>query len=382
LLQKIKKYLLHPAVLLPLAMFLITKAFAYWIAGEGNCWDGFGPDCWVRWDSGLYVRIAEHGHQLFHCGPEYGYPVGAPEWCGTAGWAPLYPWFMRIFHGITGIDLVHSGLILSNIFLLGYLFVCAQILAISGFHIRHWLLLALCAFCPGNIYFHSLFPLSQVSFFLALFFLFLQREKFLYAGIAAYLAVLSYSIGFFLLAVLGIYALLFLFRFRNKFWPYVLQTCIPATAGLLTIFIYDQLVTGHWDALFLIQQKYGHTLHSPTKLFVERWQIMAKEPLGMKTWMEVQNMFIIVYIISMSVVQFRKGFQKPFDFFHGLYLFVLWFLPYSASTNVALYRNAAILGPAHSVAKTLPTWALAILVAIFIGLSYPLGILFIQSIIV
>ncbi|MBS3913782.1 MAG: hypothetical protein KG003_04740 [Bacteroidetes bacterium] len=366
----------HPAFIIPIIFFGVSRYFAHWIALQGNCWAGLEPLCWYRWDSGLYLKIAEHGHELFHCGPEQGYVAGASEWCGTAGWAPLYPFLIRFIHWITGSDLQHIGVNISALFLLGYLFVSAQIMELKNWKIHGWIMMALVAFCPGNIYFHAIYPISMVLFFLGIFYWMLQKNKYLFAGIAAFFAILTYSIGFFILPVLVLYFLLLLYKKSPDIIPFLTRTIIPAGLGLVALFAYDQYATGHWNAMFLIQGKYGHSLHSPLKIFGERLQIFLHKPLGIESWIEIQNFFMILYVFGMAIFLIYKNWKTPFQVFSGIYLFVLWFLPYSASLDVALYRNSAILAPAHSRVKAFPLGFLIVLLGIFLWFSYVMGVLF------
>jgi hypothetical protein len=114
----------YASILIPLTVFLLASLFAWWIAGAGNCWSGgFHPDCWVRWDSALYMQIAEQGHTLFYCGPGQGYPEGAKDWCGNSGWAVLYPFLMFLVSKISGLDSYCFNFILLGIRKIEFLFV-------------------------------------------------------------------------------------------------------------------------------------------------------------------------------------------------------------------------------------------------------------------
>ena len=70
------------------------------------------PAHWARFDSGIYLQIAAHGSSFTHC-TGAAYPRGS--WCGTAGWAPLYPWLMSLV-GHLGVTLPVAGMLLSLLF--------------------------------------------------------------------------------------------------------------------------------------------------------------------------------------------------------------------------------------------------------------------------
>lgn len=373
----------QPYILIPLVVFFMAKVFAFFLAIQGNCLSVFGPNCWVRWDSALYLDIAQNGHSLFMCGPDQGYSsISTTDWCGNAGWAPLYPWLIRILSATTGMATAIAGIILSTIFFFSFLLVCSKLVDIKTFNIRNWLILTLIAFCPGNIYFHAVFPLSLVAFLLSLFFFYLKNESYLKAGLAGFLAVLSYSIGFFLIAVIAAYGLVLFFKSRDHFLKFSLQCGIITVAGLLVLFVYDFYSTGHWDAVFLIQSKYGHGLNSPLKLLGQHWQKLVSESWSIKSWIEIQNLFMVFYVTFAALFILLKQKGNVFRFFHIFFLMVFWFIPLGASFEVALYRNAAVLGPGHSFLTKAPLWLLGMLLMIFMILSYFMGILFIQSILV
>jgi hypothetical protein len=315
---------------------------------------------------------------LFYCGPEQGYPEGAKDWCGNSGWAVLYPFLMFLVSKISGWSLAVSGIALSKLFFLGYLIVVARLLEIKDLNPRNWILIGIAAFCPGSIYFHAVFPISLVAFCISLLILFLKQEKYVAAGITGFFAVLAYSTGFFLLLVLALFGLVLWRQKHPKLMRYLIYTCGLSGLALIGLFSYDYWATGHWDALFKIQGKYGHGIQSPFKMFAGHWELLMKRPFTLLHWSEIQNMVMIIYISVLIWTAYRK-YSRPFHLFFSLFLLIFWFLPYSISLQVSLYRNAAVLGAGHTVADKLPTWALVLVLLSFLGLSYPLGILFIQS---
>ncbi|MFY7946045.1 MAG: hypothetical protein ACOVQJ_03525, partial [Bacteroidia bacterium] len=308
----------YASILIPLTVFLLASLFAWWIAGAGNCWSGgFHPDCWVRWDSALYMQIAEQGHTLFYCGPEQGYPEGAKDWCGNSGWAVLYPFLMFLVSKISGWSLAVSGIALSKLFFLGYLIVVARLLEIKDLNPRNWILIGIAAFCPGSIYFHAVFPISLVAFCISLLILFLKQEKYVAAGITGFFAVLAYSTGFFLLLVLALFGLVLWRQKHPKLMRYLIYTCGLSGLALIGLFSYDYWATGHWDALFKIQGKYGHGIQSPFKMFAGHWELLMKRPFTLLHWSEIQNMVMIIYISVLIWTAYRK-YSRPFHLFFSL----------------------------------------------------------------
>ncbi|MBM3400175.1 MAG: hypothetical protein FJY15_06370, partial [Bacteroidetes bacterium] len=83
------KNVLKPAIGIPLAVWLLARMASHFMGIESQCCGGWTAECWSRWDSGLYLQIAEKGHNLIPC------PDWPGAWCGNAGWAPLYPLMIK-----------------------------------------------------------------------------------------------------------------------------------------------------------------------------------------------------------------------------------------------------------------------------------------------
>jgi len=369
----------QPEWVIPIVAFFIFILFGAAIVYLGNCDFSFA-NCWVRWDSANYLDIVKNGHTLYHC-------TAANEmdkWCGNAGWAPLYPFFIRIVNTLSlgQLSLAQSGGILSNTFFLGYLILTAKIIEINSYKLRNWLFIFIVVFCPGNIYYHAVFPLSQTIFFMAWLFYLLKKERFISAGFAGALAILSYSIGFFLLAAMGCYTLYLIVKTKKIFHAFVTKTLPISVLGFVTLFIYDYFSTAHWNALFMVQSKYGHSINSPLKIFGMRMQNLLNHPYNLSSWIEIQNLVTMAVVLFMVVYTFFRKKNTEGRFLATFYLLFFWFLPYSASTATGLYRNAAMLGPGTTQNLEVPNWALLLVLAAFIAQSFPLGILFIQSTIV
>ncbi|MCA1827583.1 MAG: hypothetical protein LC689_11695 [Myxococcales bacterium] len=153
-----------------LAARALTAAAALW-AGVNP----LRPHSYVRWDSNLYLSIAQRGYFLEHCGPGSHYDPS--QWCGNAGWFPLYGWLLK----------VAPGAVLSLIFQ-------AILLALIWRTSKSWPVLLLAAFFPGCIYQQAVFP---VSLFLVCALVFLQFWR----PEAGALAAMAYPTGFLLVPV-------------------------------------------------------------------------------------------------------------------------------------------------------------------------------------
>jgi len=361
--------------LLSFAIFLFFGSF---ISEAGNCWGGLSADCWSRWDSALYLDVAQNGHNLFPCKD---YPS---SWCGNAGWAPAYPFAIRFLHWILpNTDMANIGLYLSLFFVLLTIW-------FIGFwqpqlnYFQYFIATLIYQFASGSIYLHAIFPLSMLLFFIFLLFYFLDKSQFFWAGIFAFFAVLTYSIGFVLILCLGAWILYdFFMKDQRKIKWNKVFVLVGASLGLITWFVYDYVKTGHWDALFLIQFKYGHDFNVPWKHMGTRFQDLMRNWGKREMWIEIQNFLLWGLVLTSCVYLSLNKNRRPNWIFYSMFCFLFLAVPYSTSAITAIFRNAIVLSPIWVYLSTQLKWEISIiLLIIFVLLSYPMGILFIQSVLV
>jgi Gpi18-like mannosyltransferase len=138
---------------------------------------------WNRWDAANYTRIAQFGYQTIY----------------DTAFFPLFPWLIKGIAFLFGNQgYLAIGMILSNLALLGALFVLYQIAADAlGDQVGRRTLLYLCIFPTAFFFFaaynESLFLLLTASSFLAM-----RRQKWWLAGLLGLLAALTRSAGIFL----------------------------------------------------------------------------------------------------------------------------------------------------------------------------------------
>src|SRR6266704_2672135 len=139
---------------------------------------------WKHWDAAAYTRISQFGYQTIY----------------DTAFFPLFPWLIQgiaFLFGNQGYTAI--GMILSNLALLGALFVLYQIATdMLGEQIGRRTLLYLCLFPTAFFFFaaynESLFLFLTVSSFLAM-----RRQKWWLAGILGLFAALTRSAGLFLI---------------------------------------------------------------------------------------------------------------------------------------------------------------------------------------
>src|SRR5712692_7095275 len=139
---------------------------------------------WNRWDAANYTRIAQYGYQTIH----------------DTAFFPLFPWLIKSIAFLFGNHgYIIIGMILSNLALLGTLFVLYQIAADTlGDLVGRRTLLYLCIF-PTAFFFFAAYNESLFLLFTASSFLAMRRQKWLLAGILGLFAALTRSAGIFLI---------------------------------------------------------------------------------------------------------------------------------------------------------------------------------------
>ena len=321
-------------------IFLITKLTVFLVAYAFGCqkmWEG----CFAHWDSSLYMSIAQEGHTLFDCT----YPK--PVWCGNAGWSPFYPLLMRIVHEITHYNYEHSGGVVSTIFYFLYLKYMARLLNLERIDANSIVMLLLCAFFPGFIYLHAVFPLSLCLFLIAAFIFHLQKKDFFYCGILAMLLSWSYASGLFILLPITCYFLGVLITEKRIAWLDASKIMLPVFLGMIILYGYDYSVTGHWDAMFLVQKKYNHGFYFLWDMFALRFNQLCENITQPNGIIQLQNfyVFILAFWLLLSAIRatINKKFNKPESFFYIGFLIAYWFLPFCMGLEISLYRSSILL---------------------------------------
>jgi hypothetical protein len=169
---------LAATVLPPLLAFVAANALVWHAAGSAG-YDFFDPRTWALWDGGQYLSQARRGLTLVPCKVP---PYKPGQWCGNAGWFPLYPALVR---GVswTGLPLDWSGVVVAQSACLALLAVVWRMLG-ARLTAAAVLCLALAAVFPGMVYDHAVFPISLASLATLLCLHWLARGRWVPAGLA------------------------------------------------------------------------------------------------------------------------------------------------------------------------------------------------------
>lgn len=305
---------------------------------------GFSPFdgvTWSRYDSTHYESIASSGYDLHRCPQDYAPDPGG--WCGNAGWFPLYPWLAGGLHRL-GVPLRGGGVALS------FAFAGATLLLLWRTFFRRRLdaavlaALVYAAWVPGQIYDYSIFPLSLLAFFTVAHLWFLQRGRYIAAGVAGAAAALAYPLGVVLIPVAGLWLL-----WQRRAREAVLTAGI-VTLGLVVLAVDQQLETGHWNAYLLVQRKYHHHLQNPiAATFDQLRPLVEGSPFDVHDATAWQTLLVTAVLAAVVIESLRRG----SDGLILLWALATWLVPLSQAA-VEIPRGQAALLPLAILLPRLP----------------------------
>jgi len=305
----------------------------------------FDPSTWKRWDSGLYIWIAQDGYAVSQC------PTG---WCGNAGWFPGYPWAIRAAHAV-GPSWVAAGVVISWAAGLG-----ALVLIWNTFLGRRHTAASIgavlfAAFAPGAVYEYAVFPLALLACFTVGFLWFLYRGRWLAAGVAGAAATFTYPTAVALIAVALAWALV---ERRTAIQSLLAGALSACGLGLVLYDLHHD--TGRWNAYFLVQRKYHHHLHSPLAAF----QHGVAHPA---TAIGAQSLLVTVALacVLVSLVLRRPRVERA-ELLVAVWTLATWLLA-NIESGVSIYRAEATLLPAAILVRRLPVPVVYGLVALAAG---------------
>jgi len=323
-----------------------------------NPWDS---STWSRWDSGLYEDIARDGYDLFPCEEE------PTKWCGDAAWFPAYPWLFGGLHQL-GLPLQGSGVLVSWLFAAGTIILLWATFLERRMGAAAAAALFYAAFAPGQIYYYAVFPLSLLTFTTVACLWLLYRERYVAAGIAGAVAALSYPVGVLLAPISAVWLVAQRSVPLGERLRRVAITSGPILAGIWILIVVQRIETGHWDAFFLIQEKYA-VLHGSRNPFVAFWEVLRAGVQdfehGISVVVALQTAFVTIVLALVLVHAFRR--RRSLDRADSLLLLwavATWALPLSQAFSVQ--RGQAALLPLAVLVARLPSrlaWSLAVVAA-------------------
>jgi hypothetical protein len=230
---------------------------------------------------------------------------------------------------------------------------------------------------PGQIYDHSVFPLSMTSFFLVLTLVCLRRQRWVAAGLAGAVVTATYPTGVVLVPALAIW-LLALDRREpiGERLGRALTVGGLASLGFGFVLLYDRLATGAFDAYFKVQAHYHHVLRDPLAAWLDAVKPLVQGHTGRAAVPAMEAAAVGLLIVVLLVHAALK--RRRLTDIEGLVLLLavlVWLFPLSLGTTDP-YRSDALLLPAGLLVRRLPASLSLSVVAVAALLSMPMAAAF------
>jgi len=364
----------------PVFMFLAARALLLAAAAIGGH-DPWGAKIWSHWDSNHYLTIAQKGYTLIECA-RTGY--ARTGWCGNTGWLPGYPLLVGSL-AAWGMTPVQVGGLLAALFHLATLTLLWRAFLAGRATDEALMVLALAAFFPGAVWQHAVFPVSMFVFFALAALAFARSDRFLTAGACAAVAAFTYSTGFLLAPVGGLWALMRRGPSRRRRLFDALALGLPCALGFGAVLWVQEASTGAWDAFFRVQAKYGHGLHTPWATVVDAAERAGRQPYDVRHAFSMLQMLSvgagIVLILGAATARVVRGRSDDprRDLAMIAYTLAYWLFPLVMGQGVSLYRADALLLPAVVLTIALPGTVRGLLLSLSVALTFHTGHLFFEN---
>ena len=301
-----------------------------------------------RWDTRWYLDIAEKGYFSYH-----------PDAQSSAGFYPLLPLCIRALSAL-GLDPLLAGYVVSNACLIGAALVLWRLTALEtraeGAADRAVLFLM---FCPGALWCGMIYTESLCLLLVLLSMWAARRRRWLWAGVAGFLAALTRTPGVFVAVFLGVEALQQWAEDRRARsadalagsppdgggpwtdlrgrWRTALGVLAPA-AGQVTFLLFMQWRFGDWRAQ---QKTFAAGWHIPPFQWPWRmWQFNWERTEPFFHWTSFP---LVVLVYGVGVVALftlrRKG--------YALYILALMTLLVSSTDYHNMPRYVVIIAPVY-----------------------------------
>jgi hypothetical protein len=372
------RFALPPVIAFALPMLLMMSA------AKDVKIDFFDSNAWNKWDAGHYLSIATKGYDFHPCGP---------DWCGNAGWMPGYPWMIAGLIKISGMTAPNAAVGISTFFQFATLVLLWIGFLEAKITPQNLLTLAFASVFPGVVYQHAIFPIAPFTFFVMLSLFFASKERWIFAGLAGAVAAFTYSTGFVLALVYGLWTLghaALAITQSEQGWKAALRaqwrsfafrfaaTCLLTAVGFGLMMLVFQHDVGAWNAPFKVQQKYG-VMSNPLVVYIDKIRPAFSSP-GEGAVVGFQTLVISLMAIGFAASAERKRWwTDPRDSLLLLYYLGLWATPLTVAF-IAAHRAEAYLLPAVLLTRRFPIVIQVTLLILAVLFVQPVAHLYLKGI--
>ncbi len=282
---------------------------------------------WQQWDAAVYVRIAQSGYQ-----PPFDF-----------AFFPLFPTLIALIARLTGGNgsYLAAGMLVSNVALLGALFIIYQLAVdAGGEQVARRTLLYLCIFPTAFFFFaaynESLFVLLTAGTFLAL-----RRQCWWLAGLLGGLAALTRTTGA-LLVIPYLYELWLTRESLLADWHKAAESFIPILfipLGTALYCLYCWKMTGNPLIFVAVQYHWSHQLTWPWQgVWQAFFELFWNQPFGSFNQVHVLLDLSATLGFILLAIMGRKKSRPSYTIWTGL-LFVSILLSSTVAQHDSLISN-------------------------------------------
>ncbi|MCE2705674.1 MAG: glycosyltransferase family 39 protein [Proteobacteria bacterium] len=208
-----------------------------------------------KWDCKWYLTIINDGYDLH-------IRTSPRVWSGLANWAffPLYPYIVKIVVSLISSDVIITGIILNQIFILLSLLVFYKYLKLSFDETNSRFGVILLAFSPFSVYFASLYTESLFLLLSLSAFYFMRINRPYISAIFGGLLSATRPVGIMFSLVY------FLYGIRKKSQPSLIWGTLISMFGLIIYMVYLHYHVGDFLAFEHIQRGWGRTGFQLTRI--------------------------------------------------------------------------------------------------------------------
>jgi hypothetical protein len=359
--------------LAPLIVFLLHRGLASLAAS----WTGFSPfvrKAWIRWDAFHYIKIARSGYEVLSC-QAIGYP-SINDFCGNTTWFPGYPFLLRPIAWLTG-SYAFAAVLVPPVFFATLLVLFWNVVLEARGSVRDWLTLLLVAFFPGTVYVHTAFPVAMEMVFILMVMVTLERGRYAWCAVFAFLAGFTYPPGFLAGMVVALVGLL---RGRDRLKS--LGVAVAGAAGLLAVILWQWITVHVWMAFLKNSTKYGMFGDLPGQSLVRTVLEVFTLPAGSGwRWVALQTLVVTVLAIAFiaATAPWRQVRAERFVFPALIMGVAYWIFPHLLGGGGSFYRGEALVFPVVMLHTRLSNRTMVVLLAVFLVLFYAMSGLFFRG---
>jgi hypothetical protein len=330
---------------------------------------------WGRWDTGLYLSIADKGYEFVPC---VGVANRGPgDFCGNSGWFPGYPYLMRLGSWF-GPNLDTAGRLISFVAMLvawsalwfGFLRRRAFVAGMLG--------MAVAAVFPSSVYYGAIFPISTMLAAVMLALVCLDRQRWLLAGLCGAVAAVVYPSGVLIGSIAIVpFTTLAIGDVRARVRATV-AVAAPVALAYMAVLANFQRAVGAWDAWYKTSASYNLEPTFPLEMIRRQVEKMGNDAqpgiIGVQTLLIAAMVLAAVWIVVTQHHELTLGERGA-----AVLCVFLWLIPLTLGGDLSLYRAESLLLPIVILLSRLRMPVVAMLAVVCVPVAYKMAQLFFDA---